>query len=368
MNREEKKRLNKEAADRLAEETLNKMKENREQRRASFAQAKESFDIKKTASILIFALCLFTFALGCYFFISASSKLDELDAKAAGLEAQIKAKQEEIDNFEVKPVDVEYVQETLNTCMVQGNNVAELQNNYRSLLKTYYSTLKDADLDAITENSEALSAYLTKGKGQGYWYSIPSTSSSDLAYTWEFCTTYQFTGSSIPVIWVCYEDGTQNMLAYATGTYNMTTQKFSDVESFMTNYGEQYQQGNFTPQDDCDNPTPTDAATPTDSTEPTSSETTQSTDPSLDFTIGDSGDVPERPSVDVNGDAIRSDAFYSDDLGRYIYMDSVTKSFYDAITHEDVTDGVNGKLSNFHWDESIGKYVYTDADGNVVTR
>lgn len=356
MNRDERKRRNKEEADRLAQETLDKMKERREARLENFQEKIASLDREKVFKFAIISVTAVLILIGTIFFIVANDKTKKLELEANTLMADIAQKQADIDGLQLSPVEVEYVQETLNTCLQQGNKVAEYQNNYANLLQAYNVSQTDEALQALGKNADDLGTYLTDRKNQTYWYS--SDSSNEIYYTWYFETTYAFKGASIPVIWTCYENNTDNLLAYATGIYNVATNKFSNVEYEVTNYGKKFQYG-VTEQD---NATSTDA-TSTDATSESSDNTNVATE--------DNTMIPDRPETDSSGRPLREDAFYSSDLGRYIYKSN--GFYYDAITQADVTDGVNGHLKNFHWDDSVNDYTYEEegrkrklSDGTLV--
>ena len=109
--------------------------------------------------------------------------------------------------------------------------VAQLQNAYLDLDAA-------ADEDAFMANVEALDAYFDEDSKNARvsWYSAPS----GINWTWSFPNVYRTAGEQIDVVWLCFEDSTNELLAYTLAVYDMQTGLFSDVEWTMTSVGSSY--------------------------------------------------------------------------------------------------------------------------------
>lgn len=116
-----------------------------------------------------------------------------------------------------------------------GRAVADLQSKYQTINA-------ETTPDLITQNSDSLSQYFTDDaqNARTPWFTV---SKGDGKAVWEFETTYSFKDKKVPVIWLCHLNGTDNVLAYATATYDAKTNKFSDVQTHTTGVGSAYVDG-----------------------------------------------------------------------------------------------------------------------------
>ena len=85
---------------------------------------------------------------------------------------------------------------------------------------------------------EALDAYFDADSKNARvsWYSAPS----GINWTWSFPNVYRTAGEQIDVVWLCFEDSTNELLAYTLAVFDMQTGLFSDVEWTMTSVGSSY--------------------------------------------------------------------------------------------------------------------------------
>ena len=148
--------------------------------------------------------------------------IGDLMAQIAGLNTSI----ESIDTEEV-------VSDRVMDCAELGNAVAKYQTNYQSL---------DAATDeaGFMENVYALDACfgVDDKNSRVPWYNI--LSDYDITWTWEFQSTYEFTSLKVDVIWLCRDNATGDLLAYATGVYDSSLNVFTDVTCVETSIGYTY--------------------------------------------------------------------------------------------------------------------------------
>ena len=88
----------------------------------------------------------------------------------------------------------------------------------------------------LQENAAALDVYFDDdSKGARVpWFSI--TGGNHARLIWSFMTNYTFTDASVECLWTC-RDGSDNLVAFAIGTYTAATNLFSDVKYYATAYG-----------------------------------------------------------------------------------------------------------------------------------
>lgn len=129
--------------------------------------------------------------------------------------------------------DVEIVMANLKSCAELGKRVADLQTNYQ-----YLSPSEDeaAFMDNVNALDICFDEFHKNARVPWYSVSVPETAN----WTWEFQSTYEFASRRVNVIWLCYENDTENLLAYATGIYDSDTNLFSDIVYIMTSLGADY--------------------------------------------------------------------------------------------------------------------------------
>lgn len=166
-----------------------------------------------------------------------NGKMAEYEAAIAALEADIAR---EADN----KVTPESAQELLSNARAQGEAVAELQNQY-------------GELDILTQEQEysnvavELEQYFLDKTAQSQWY----RPLDDTGYTWQFNTTYDFSGSTLNVLFTCWDDN-DRLVAYTTGMYMNELKQFRDLGRHFTGEGYKhmdYVQPETVPTDTPDN-------------------------------------------------------------------------------------------------------------------
>ena len=131
---------------------------------------------------------------------------------------------------QVSPTDVTVVKTAISSAADAGNAMAKYQTAY-------------SELDAVKQeaafmrNVEDIGALLDE-KSQNK--RVPWYGDDDTDFTWRFCSTYTFSGDSVPVVWLCENNETKEVYAYATGTYNASTGLFSNVDYGLTYAGNEH--------------------------------------------------------------------------------------------------------------------------------
>lgn len=155
------------------------------------------------------------------------------DSQYADNQKSITQLQEQIKELENQTsADASSINKGLYSASEAGRAVAELQTKYQSIDATVTP-------DDITANAQALSTYFDdkSQSGRQPWFTV---SKGDAKAVWEFESTYSFQNETIPVIWLCHIDGSNELVAYATANYNVESNTFSDVTYKTTRLGANY--------------------------------------------------------------------------------------------------------------------------------
>ena len=155
------------------------------------------------------------------------------DAQYADNQKSITQLQEQIKDLENQTsADASSINKGLYSASEAGRAVAELQTKYQSIDATVTP-------DDITANAQALSKYFDdkSQSGRQPWFTV---SKGDAKAVWEFESTYSFQNETIPVIWLCHIDGSNELVAYATANYDAESNTFSDVIYKTTRLGANY--------------------------------------------------------------------------------------------------------------------------------
>lgn len=201
--------------------------------RGTKSMSEKGFNVNGTAvRTVICVLLIGASALVINNMQSSSSKFaDEYAANEVTI-ADLNKEYKEVSDGK-NNMSAETVEKTLKSASDRGNNVAYLQNNYRSLDVT-------VDQDAYVANAEALDPFFGDNdkNSRVEWYRVP-----DFSYKWTFKSNYDFSEDKIDVLWVCehtLEENKTELLAYVTGVYDANTNTFSDINRVMTVRGMSY--------------------------------------------------------------------------------------------------------------------------------
>lgn len=113
-----------------------------------------------------------------------------------------------------------------------GQKVAELQNKYIGM----------TDDSAITSNAAALSEAFSSDaqNARTPWFSYSVMDDAGNLAQWSFKSVTGYSDSDatqLNVVWLCTYGSSDQALAYATATYDPTSNTFSDVATHITMYG-----------------------------------------------------------------------------------------------------------------------------------
>ena len=262
---------------------------------------------KKTwFSIACILLIVLGFGLILYANISKSDYEEQYMANnrtIGDLRDELSVVQRQVNEWD--NVNVEVVKVKVKSCAEIGQKVAELQTKYQILNPAEDEALFLENVDSLDMCFDEFSKNCRVP-----WYTVAVPGS--VQWTWTFQSTYEFSASSTNVIWLCHENESNNLLAYATGVYNADTELFSNIVCVMTSMGADYYYADPTPgmdNDESGDSVPTeptgevidgvlDSTTPSDTTEPSDG------DGDVGVTTPDTApDTPDAPD-DIGGGGV----------------------------------------------------------------
>lgn len=129
--------------------------------------------------------------------------------------------------------------EVLDKASDAGTKIADIQN-------WYFTNTYETPADEVKERATEAGNYIAEKQDTSVWYYwyYCDTNNPDVNPVWSFCTTYSFSGNTVPVLWVCYNQAKDNeLLAYAQGTYHADDNMFYDLEYHVTAIGDSYGPG-----------------------------------------------------------------------------------------------------------------------------
>lgn len=161
--------------------------------------------------------------------VSNHSYFNAASQQAASLREQTKKINEQIAALDETPtMTKEQLISAKNSAVGSGDQVAKLQNKYKETLSASAVDPDKANNDATNIGVE-LDKYMAgdSKNARTPWYTD--------AGTWRFVSSFAFSGSSMPVLWVCEETNTADsnqtaqptILAWARGVYDAADNTFS---------------------------------------------------------------------------------------------------------------------------------------------
>lgn len=156
-------------------------------------------------------------------FASSQKKLEQeiaaLNVKATSMQVKDKNTVEEIEQHLYSASDV-------------GTKIANAQNEFNHLDLMSPSGIEETQL--LSTNLQKL---LDNPSVCVPWYQASLNANE---YEWKFETTYQFSDTSIPVLFTCRMKKTNELLAYATGIYDQSKGQISELNYATTKIGSTY--------------------------------------------------------------------------------------------------------------------------------
>ena len=165
-------------------------------------------------------------------------KSGNYDLQVADLQKQLLIQKAQADEL---TVDVSATRSNVHSLNNVGYTIANLQNDLVSQLNRYSTAQYNeiSTLDASVQGYlQTLSEYFSDTSVRP-WYQWDD---QVLSPAWVCVTNYDFYGNTFDVLWICkcYQSGLSGeyTLAVATATYHDDTQRFSDLEVYVTDIGQ----------------------------------------------------------------------------------------------------------------------------------
>lgn len=155
-------------------------------------------------------------------------------------QSQIDELTKQLNSISTEEPKTEVVTAQLNSASDAGNTLTEYQNWKLSTVNADFTPEFESEMK---QKSDEIDPYLQDKNNRVAWYYYDSTN-PNVNPVWSFCTTYSFSGNTVPVLWVCYNQAKDNeLLAYAQGTYHADDNMFYDLEYHVTAIGDSYGPG-----------------------------------------------------------------------------------------------------------------------------
>ena len=140
-------------------------------------------------------------------------------------------------------ISEEDIKTGLNSAKKSGDDVATLLNQYLNALSYTGTNFTETQENQKKEEREEISKQLDAYFGEGsimrtgvYPFDMSLVKNQNC---WSFKNSYNFSGDTIDVLWVC-SDNSGNTLAYVTADYHVDTNSFDNVSNHITILGNNY--------------------------------------------------------------------------------------------------------------------------------
>lgn len=187
-------------------------------------------------TILIIVTILIVIGFGLWAYVSDQSLKQTYQEN----QSQIDELTNQLNSISTEEPKTEVVTAQLNSASDAGNALTEYQNWKLSTVNADFTPEFESEMK---QKSDEIDPYLQDKNNRVAWYYY-DTNNPDVNPIWSFCTTYSFSGNTVPVLWVCYNQAKDNeLLAYAQGTYHADDNMFYDLEYHVTAIGDSYGPG-----------------------------------------------------------------------------------------------------------------------------
>lgn len=151
---------------------------------------------------------------------------------------QLKAKLDALSDDSAAQVSPEDAAAMLKSASAAGTALAALQTEYQTCM-----IWQDGDTltveEKLSKQAESIGNYLS-ADSQGCrvpWFTQSNVGGASRSrFTWRFMTNYSFTQDTVECLWLCVDSG-ERLVAFATGMYTASQNKFSDIHWYATQYG-----------------------------------------------------------------------------------------------------------------------------------
>lgn len=202
--------------------------------------------VKFKTLVCVFMSLLFM-ASGFVFFGFGLQKSNELDSAIIAKEGNIRNLQSQLEQLQsYEGITNEFATKDLTLANVCGENIVNLQNLY--LASPPYNWVENGKMtdeewsavyDNLHENAKTLIQNDTGN--QGAWYLPPwiyVDENGEVPFYWQFEPIYNYSNDVVPMVWTCWQEGTDYLIAYARGNYSFEDNIVEDVDVFTTSYGQ----------------------------------------------------------------------------------------------------------------------------------
>lgn len=184
--------------------------------------------------IIVTVLIVIGFGLWAYFTDQSLKQTYQTN------QSQIDELTKQLNSISTEEPKTEVVTAQLNSASDAGNALSDYQNWNLSVLSADFTSELESEMK---QKMSEVEPYLQDKGNRVDWYYY-DTNNPNVNPVWSFCTTYSFSGNTVPVLWVCYNQAKDNeLLAYAQGTYHVDDNMFYDLEYHVTAIGDSYGPG-----------------------------------------------------------------------------------------------------------------------------
>lgn len=166
-------------------------------------------------------------------------------------QAKIKALETELAAFDnITPPTVEEIEAITVSAYEKGLSVAQLQNEYQSMIRMDTTLTASAKADMKVQLKQELMEYFDPDSAAGYdeWFILPDNLTSGSTPQWTFVTDIESTSNEFQVIWLMTEKADDDLtlgkiVAYTTADFIVEdktkpeTGRFYNVKTVATDYG-----------------------------------------------------------------------------------------------------------------------------------
>lgn len=223
--------------------------------KASFARLKnpisaekiKSFDVPKfKAGICVFG-SITCIIIGALFVSTTFKDINEYKNAAIAKEATIvnlKTQLQELSEYE--GVTLEIAARDMTAAELCGDMIVDVQNKY--LASPPYNFISKGVMTEDKWNEyydnlyESATNFIASDTGNvGAWYLPPEIYTSetlDTPFYWENNVLFAYAEDRVPMIWTCWQEGNDKLIAYAIGEFDFEDNLVYNIEVYTTAYGQ----------------------------------------------------------------------------------------------------------------------------------
>lgn len=222
-------------------------KKEKAERAEKVKPAQKPLDFDTVVGVLAVMLSLVCLAVGGFYLrqgLTDKSEYDGIRETHEATIAKLEAKLEDLRQYKGK--GEEAVRLDVTGAETAGKYIADIQNRY--LASPPYTWVENGRMTddewqaAYDELYNGAKEMIMDGTGQqGAWYIPPEiylSEEGETPFEWRFERVYNYTDSYVPVVWTCWKDKGEHLIAYATGQYRFEDGKVGKITVNTTAYGQ----------------------------------------------------------------------------------------------------------------------------------